>query len=63
MENEIFMREALKLAKQALEYGEIPVGGMGITHVLTWLLVLLGSVYWVWGNTKLRDWLFYNQNS
>ena len=44
-------------------YGEIPVGGMEITNVITWLIVLLGSVYWVWGNTKLRDWLFYNQNS
>ena len=28
MENEIFMREALKLAKQALEYGEVPVGAV-----------------------------------
>lgn len=28
MENEIFMREALKLAKKALEYGEVPVGAV-----------------------------------
>ena len=44
-------------------YGEIPVDRVEMTYMITWSVVLLGLVYWIWGNTRLRDWLFYNQNN
>lgn len=44
-------------------YGEIPVDRVEMTYMITWSVVLLGLVYWIWGNTRLRDWLFYNQDN
>ncbi len=43
-------------------HGEITTSGVGMTYVLTWSLVLLGLVYWIWGNNIFRDWLFKGQS-
>ena len=48
------------LAKIVVNYtqNEFKLFTVETTYVITWLVVLIGALLWIWGINRFRDWIF-----